>query len=292
MSLSTPEMNTKCNEPSILIKHSKSYLYILMISVSFLLVFGQTIIGMVNHWTIDLNYSHGFLISFVTGYMVWRKREVWMGKALSPSAWGLLMIMMGMVLHVVGNIGAELFTMRIAMIVTISGLVSYFAGNTVLSKLSFPIWYLIFMIPVPAIVWNAISFPLQLLATKAAALVIQVMGIPVLREGNTLHMANIELEVVDACSGLRSFITLMALTSAYAYFTSLGRIKKWILFASALPIALVVNIFRLSFTASLAYVGWTEFAEGFIHELSGMVTFMLAFLAVHVIHAVLSRFGS
>jgi exosortase len=221
--------------------------------------------------------------------MMWQRRERLAELPAGTNYWGLALVAGGVGLHLVGNVGAELFTMRFSLVVMVAGLVAYLFGFRVLREVSIPVAYLIFMIPLPAIIWNKIAFPLQLFAAKWTAEVVRLFGISILREGNILHLANTSLEVVDACSGLRSLTSLLALSGAFAYISPLRNWSKWVLFLSAVPIAVFVNMVRLTATAVMAHYIGEEAAQGFLHDMSGMLVFGLAFILVFAFSAVLSK---
>lgn len=257
------------------------YLQIALISIAFFALYSHTAINLVRDWSGNPNFSHGFLVPFITGFMIWQKKHLLPLDNISPSFFGLPVIVLGMAMHVAGNVGAELFVMRASLVVTLIGLSLYLLGGRFTKEIYVPILYLIIMIPIPAILWNKLAFPLQGFAARLTADVVATIGIPIFREGNVLHLANTSLEVVDACSGIRSLTSLLALSGAFSYISNLTVGGKWLLFLSAVPIAVAVNIIRLTATAVMArYIG-PEAAQGFLHDMSGIVVFVAAFMMVY-----------
>jgi exosortase len=254
-----------------------------LIAAGFIWLYFRTLSGLVSDWSSDPNFSHGFLIPVISLYMVWYKKDQLREIPRQPSLIGLGIIVLGLLVHVVANIGAELFLMRFSMVITLSGIIIYALGIPRFKVMLIPVAYLIMMIPIPAILWNHVAFPLQLLAAKLSAQVIGFIGIPVFREGNILHLATTSLEVVDACSGLRSLTSLLALTGICAFLAPFSRIKKWILFFSAVPIAVAVNVIRLTITAAMAVWISPETAHGFLHDMSGLIIFGAALVLVYLV---------
>ncbi|MCK5097874.1 MAG: exosortase/archaeosortase family protein [Desulfobacteraceae bacterium] len=264
----------------------KNLIQLILLILIFTFLYFHTILHLISEWSVDPNFSHGFLVPFIALYMVWHKKDVLSNIPIEPSNIGMFLIVFGMLTHVIGNIGAESFMMRTSMIVTICGIIIYFCGIKMFKAVLIPVAYLIIMVPIPAIIWNKIAFPLQLFAANLSSQIINVIGIPVFREGNILHLANISFEVVDACSGLRSLTALLALTGVFAYLAPLSNLKKWILFFSAIPIAVAVNIVRLTITALMATYISLDAANGFVHDMSGLVLFMVALLLVYMLFAI------
>jgi len=176
----------------------------------------------------------------------------------------------------VGNAGTEYFTMRMSVIPMLAGTVLFAFGSEVLRILALPLVYLAFMVPVPAVLYDTFAFPLKLFVSTVSAAALNGVGIPVLREGNILMFPDITLVVADACSGLRSLVSLLALSVAFAYVFEFSRISKTILVVSAIPIAIATNIFRVIITGVLVEYVSTKAADGFFHEFAGMSVFALA----------------
>ncbi len=258
---------------------------ILIVSV-FVIVYLKAILKLVSDWSTDPNFSHGFLIPFVALYMIWFKKNELSEMTANPSLSGIFIIVCGMIIHMAGNLGSELFLMRFSMIITLSGIIIYFCGFQIFKKILIPIAYLIMMIPIPSILWNQVAFPLQLFSAAISAKAINLLNIPVFREGNILHLANTSLEVVDACSGIRSLTSLLALTGAFAFLAPLSNFKKWVLFFSAVPIAVAVNVIRLTITGAMAAWIGPETAQGFLHDMSGLIIFGAALILVYIVFAI------
>lgn len=243
-------------------------------------------------WDRDPDNSHGFLVPLVSAYFVWERRDKLRALALAPNWWGVAWIMAGSGILLVGSIGAEMFSQRISLIVMLAGLVLLTCGKEHLRTLSFPLAFLFFMIPLPAIVMNAIAFPLQIFAAKTAAFCLYNFGIPVLREGNVIVLTGTTLEVAEACSGIRSLQSLMALGTVYAYFSQPSVWKRGVLVACSIPIAIAANAVRVSGTGVLAHYWGGEAAQGFYHTFEGWIVFVVAVILLLITGTILARIGS
>ncbi len=267
----------------------KNILYIALLFFAFIFLYGKIFVGLIKVWSENDNYSHGFFIPFISIYMIYTIRQELLKIPLSPKNWGLLFLVAGLVQLILGVTGSEFFLQRTSMIPVLLGEVIFLCGWMYAKKILVPICYLIFMIPLPAIIWNKIAFPLQLFSSNLTEKVVHAMNIPIYREGNVLHLAQTTLEVVDACSGLRSLTTMFALSAAIAWFADYSLPRKWLLFFMAVPIALLANIIRLSATAILASKYGASVAQGFLHEFSGFVTFFLGLVMLIGMSVLLGR---
>ncbi len=246
-------------------------------------IYFQQLVDLVRQWWDDPNYSHGFLIPVVSVYLFWAKRERLQSMKPQRNFAGLAILIAGLLLCIIGTAAAEFFTVRLSLIVTLLGTIWFFYGTDFIRQLWFPILFLIFMIPIPYVIFYAISFPMQLLSTKIAVVILQFTGLTVLRQGNIINLPNYSLEVVEACSGLRSLMTLSALGAAMAYLTQRNIVSGGLLFLLALPIAIAANIVRILLTAIGAVIISPKFAEGFLHEISGLVVFLTGLIALGIL---------
>jgi exosortase len=247
--------------------------------------------ALVGDWWQDPNYSHGFLVPVFAGYVLWQERERYHGLRVAPSNFGLVAMLAAIGLLVVGTLGAELYTSRFSLVLLLAGMVLFLAGWTVLRALAFPLAYLLLMIPIPTIIQNQIVFPLQLLASRFAAGVLEAVGVVVLREGNVLYLRNSALEVAQACSGIRSLVALIALALAYGYLAERRRWVRVVLVLLMLPIAVVSNGLRVVGTGILTNTLGQDWAEGFFHTFSGLLIFLTAVSMMLLAHWGLTKLG-
>ena len=237
-------------EPCAVNRHFIKPIYIQLgfVLIGFIALYYPFIQTLMRDWDANDNYNHGYFIPIVSAFMIWSLREELAATEIKPSNWGIALVVLGLLQLFIAKVGSEYFLQRTSMIVVLFGISFYLFGGRLTRTVQLPLVYLIFMIPLPAIIWNRIAFPMQLFASALTEDVVQVIGIPILREGNVLHLAQTSLEVVDACSGLRSLVTMLALGTAFAFITNREPWKRWVLFLSVFPIAVAVNIIRLTAT--------------------------------------------
>ncbi|GJL50867.1 exosortase A [Candidatus Nitrospira salsa] len=257
-----------------------------------LLLYWDITNALVADWYNDPDYSHGFLVPFLSVFFVWERWGDITQTRIQPSWWGIGLLGFGLLMLVIGLVGAELYTQRCSLIAVLGGLVLLIFGWNMMWVVSLPLAFLIFMVPLPAIVVNTIAFPLQLFAAKTATFCLFSLGIPVLREGNLIALAGTTLEVAEACSGLRSLLSLLALGTVYGYFSQAVIWKRWMLVFLSIPIAIIANAIRVSGTGILAHYWGVEAAEGFYHTFEGWIVFIAAFVMLLVCGSLLSWMGT
>ena len=257
----------------------------LLLVVVIVALYASILYRLVWQWYSSADYSHGFLVPLLSGYLIWRRRDALAKVPRRPSAWGMVIVLLSLGVLFLGSLGAELFLSRVSLIGLICGLVIYFGGWTLLRAMAFPIAFLLFAVPLPAIIYNEIVFPLQFIASAFATRTLEVLNIfPIMREGNVLIMPGMRLEVVEACSGIRSLMSLLALAAGYGYLAERSIPVRWFLVIAMVPLAIISNGTRVMITALMTHYIGPAAAEGFMHEFSGWVIFVVAtvlFLALH-----------
>ncbi len=234
--------------------------------------------GLVAQWWNEPDYSHGFLIPIISLGFVWFRRNQLASIEIQPGYSGLLVMSMALMLYVAGNVGADLFLQRISLILMLSGILVFMAGWSMFKALLFPLGYLLLAVPLPQIIFNSIAFPLQLLAARIATDTMQALWVPVLREGNIMHLASVSLDVEEACSGIRSLFSLLAIGVLFAQLTTKKLTPRLLMALAVIPIAIAANVFRVTTTGLLAHYLSVEVAMGFFHQLGGIAVFAVALL--------------
>jgi exosortase len=259
---------------------------------AFVLLYGGFLVDLSRAWISDANYSHGVLILPIVVYLIWSRRDRLAATERRPSAAGLVIVIGSLLVLLVGMAGVEFFLIRISAIGVAVGILVFLAGWQWLRVLAFPIGFSLLMVPLPPVVFYQIAFPLQLLATRFGVGILQLTRIPVLREGNVIALAHTTLEVTEACSGIRSLLSLFTLAVLYGYFATPRGAQRIVIALSSIPIAIVANGLRIAGTGIAAqYVG-PRAAVGFFHEFSGWTVFMTSFVMLVALGHALKMFPS
>ncbi len=242
---------------------------------------------LITDWYEIPDYSHGFLVPFFAMFLLWDKRPKLRDMKVSPAWSGLFLLSAGVLTLFFGVYGAELFLSRISFVLIISGLIWTFCGAAILRETLFPLGVLLLAIPFPEIIFNQITFPLQLLASRAASALLPLLGVPVFREGNVIQLPVMKLEVAEACSGIRSLMSLFTLSVFYGYFLERTSLRRWIMALASIPIAVCANALRIVGTGLCVQYWDPSKAEGFFHEFSGWVMFVISLTCLYLLHRIL-----
>jgi exosortase len=246
---------------------------------------------LVDVWSYDDDMGHGFFVPLVAGYLVWRRRAVLMATEWKPAWWGIAIVALGVLQSYVGTLGAEQFLQGTAPLVTLVGILLALGGVALVKELAFPLLLLPFMIPLPALIYNKITFPLQLFASWVAENVLNLIDIPTLRDGNVLRLPNQTLNVAEACSGIRSLLSLTFLSLVYGYFFDRRVWMRVVLFLATVPIAILTNAGRVTITGIVSEKIDPGLATGMSHEVEGFLVFLAAIGMLIALHAILNRFS-
>jgi exosortase len=265
-----------------------SWLVVGWVAVLIVVTYFPVMVRLFRQWANDDDMGHGFFVPVIAGWIAWQKLEEAQAVPAIPDWRGLLLVIWGAVQLYIATIGVELFLARTAIVITIIGSVWLLGGVRYLRIFAFPLFLLFFMVPIPAVIYTQLTFPLQLFASNVAEHALDLLGVPVSREGNVLELPSMSLDVVGACSGIRSLLSLTFLSLVYGYFFESGRWIRTILFFCTIPIAIAANAGRVTITGLLAQIN-PELAAGAVHEAEGWVIFMIALLIMVGVHQILKR---
>jgi exosortase len=267
---------------------NKNLVKSIVLSALTIITYIPTFIWMVNRWTsADSYYSHGFLVPFVSAFIVWLKRNKLNKLSIKPSNSGWLLFILGALIHLVSAILRVYFTSGFSFILVASGLILIFLGRDHLKELAFPICFLIFMIPLPLIAVANLSFKLKIFAAHISTILINKIGIPAVREGSIIKTMHAYIIVEDPCSGIRSLIALIALGALMAYFSNISRLRKGLLFLSSIPIAITSNVIRIVTLSTVTEIYGPQWATGIFETIMGTLVFAFAFLGLIIVGKVL-----
>jgi exosortase len=253
-------------------------------------VYYQVLVKLVIDWWQIPDFSHGFLVPPFAAYLIWEKRKTLLATKVAPSWSGIAVMALGLVVLLLGVYGSELFLSRFSLIILLAGLVLCFGGRQFLKELRFALLVLLLAIPIPAILFSQITFPLQILASKLASGLLPLFGVPVLREGNVIDLPLMKLEVAEACSGIRSLMSLFTLAVFYGYFMEKSTWRRVALVLASIPIAIAANAVRILGTGLCVQFWDPDKALGFFHEFSGWVIFLVSLVCLYVVHCTMNLF--
>jgi exosortase len=255
-------------------------------------LYGAVCVKLVSDWYVLPDFSHGFLIPFFALFLLWDKRNAIAAVPIQPSWAGLSLVVFALVVLILGVFGAELFLSRLSLVLLLAGLVWTLMGAPMLRELRFVLFVLLLAIPLPAVIFNQITFPLQLMASRLASALLPLAGVPVLREGNVIQLPAMQLEVAEACSGIRSLLSLFTVAVLFGYFMEKTTRNRVILALASVPIAVAANVFRI-FGTGLCVQYWDpDKALGFFHEFSGWLMFVLSLLCLFLVQKVMALYES
>lgn len=266
-----------------------SWMRIAVLCTLLIPLYYRIMLKLVNDWYQFPDYSHGFLVPFFVLFLLWDKRKALLRTPVKPSWTGLVVVITSLLVLLVGVFGADLFLSRTSFVLLSIGLVWVLLGKAMLSRTKFVFFIMLLAIPLPTLLLNHITFPLQLLASRVASALLPLAGVPVLREGNVIHLPTLQLEVAEACSGIRSLLSLFTVAVIYGYLIERGTARRTFLALASIPIAVAANVLRIFGTGICVQYWDPDKAMGFFHEFSGWLMFLVSLAALYLIHAIMER---
>lgn len=264
------------------------WLPVILVAAVLVAIYWSVVAKLVYDWYTQPDFSHGFLVPLFSAYLIWTKREVLRETPVSQSWAGVPLIVLGIITLFLGVYGAELFLARISLLMLLAGAIWTLAGRQMLRELRFPLLVLLLGIPWPRVIYNQITFPLQILASKLASAALPVFGVPVMRDGNIIQLPSMPLEVAEACSGIRSLMSLFTAAVFYGYFLESSVKRRVILALAAIPIAVLANGARIVGTGLAVQYWGPDKALGFFHEFSGWLIFCFSLILLYVLHTAMN----
>lgn len=240
--------------------------------------------ALIAQWFADSDYAYAFFVPIFVAWICLHRWREYGAVAVKPSNSGIAVIAGALLLLIIGSLGADLYLQRVSFPLLAAGLTFYFAGAAMLRLLSFPLGYSLLMIPLPQYLYQQATFPLQLLASRCAALALEVLGVPNWLEGNLLHVPHNQLDVTQACSGIRSLLSLTAVIIAYAYVAGGSWRRRVAAVLAIIPMAVLLNSSRVAFTSAMVYVSGPQWAKGWIHMAVGWVSYGITLVILLTIY--------
>jgi exosortase A len=260
---------------------------IVAVAALVVLVYHETLVVLWRTWATNPNYSHGYLIPPVVAFLLWRDRRRYLAARGRGSLFGLVLIGLALLGHIVSIRAGVFMTQGYSLVLLLFGLSVFFHGGRATRTVWFPLGYLVLMLPMPPYMMNVIAFRLKVFAARAGSGIAIKLGIPLARSGMTIHIPAGSLRIADPCSGLRSLIALVALGALFAYLTRGKTWKRVVLFASAVPLAVLANVVRIAVLCVVANIWGIDAALGFFHDFSGLLLFMIAFVGLVTVRKLL-----
>lgn len=236
-----------------------------------------------SQWWQDPNYTHGFFVPVFSLFLIWERRAKLAALRMKPAWSGLVIILFALMTLILSTIKSGFFLYRVSVLFFIAGVVVFLAGWKHLAAISFPLAFLVLMIPSTTLA-GRITFPLQVIASRTANFLLLLAGVPAIREGNIILLPTARLEVAEACSGIRSLFSLLTLTIVYGYLAETRIGVRALLALLAVPISVLANALRIAFTGVIVENWGVERAEGTIHLLSGWLVFVASLALIFVLH--------
>jgi exosortase len=261
---------------------------ILLLAALLVLLYYRIGIKLVTDWYELPDFSHGFLIPFFAAYLVWDNRAKIRSTPIQPTWAGIWLVALGLFELLVGIFGADLFFQRTSFILLAIGVIWTLLGKQMLGRLKFVLFVLCLAIPWPTILFNQITFPLQLFASHIASVVLPLFHVPVLQEGNVINLPAMPLEVAEACSGIRSLMSLFTVAVMYGYFLERDTWRRVVLAFSSIPIAIAANVARIVGTGLCVQYWDPQKALGFFHDFQGWLMFVVSLVCLYAVHAAMN----